>query len=141
MTTLELDQRCQALSAGDEEIAGALTALDECLDSWLSTLRDAAALARATVEAPPPAAELPAPPSAAEQPAPPRAAPPPAAKPREDVPDEETLLASLDPEVATAVRVKRRLAGRKGDIRELIREVEASLDTKRKKSKRSPWWS
>lgn len=44
-------------------------------------------------------------------------------------PEDETLLASLDPETANAVRVMRRLSPMRKSVRELLKEYEASRPT------------
>lgn len=135
MRTLEPDKCFQALSAGDDEIAAALTALDEGMRAWFSALRhwesQHSSIGRpadsgAVAELVPVAPSNPAGEGGSEGDAP---------------VDDETLLARLDPEVANAVRVKRRLSARKSDLRELIREVGASLEARRKKPRRSQWWS
>ena len=134
MDALDLQTRCSVLSAGDGDVELALKTLDEKLGEWFGVLgRLSAGAARVSKpeRAPQPAvAAAPAPaPAPAEVQAP--------AAPEED---EEALLASLDPEIANAVRVKRRLLGTRCSVRQLIAEVEASRSAKRDKPRGKSWW-
>ncbi len=81
-----------------------------------------------------------------DTPAKPAVEPEPAAA---DGADDEALLAELPPDVANAVRVKRRLTGNRRSLRELIAEVEAARRGTRPREPRASrapqrrlqWWS
>ncbi len=192
MNALDLNERCQSLSADDHELQRELDGLDEQLRAWLTAVQGLrlvpvqtelgesaprekpagkAVAAKPEAEPPPeraePAADVTAGP-VAEEPAkgagpaadePAKSAGPAAdesaksaapAEPAADNSEDEALLAELAPEVANAVRVKRRLTGNRRSIRELIAEVEAARRGPREREarasspprpKRLQWWS
>lgn len=134
MDTLDLQQRWQALSAGEGDIGREMIALDQTLSDWLTALHGLNAYGMEVVTAPPsakaggrspecPARRPPCPGAAPEktesadgrrQPGPPA-----------ELSDEE-LLRSLDPDTANLIRVRRRLMGNQRTIRELLAEHEAA---------------
>lgn len=54
--------------------------------------------------------------------------------------DDEELLSTLDPEVATSIRVKRRLGNNTRSIRELLDEYEQEQGTGKGQPRRKRWW-
>jgi hypothetical protein len=62
-----------------------------------------------------------------------------AASPADD--DDEALLAGLDAETASAIQVKRRLAGNQRSVRELLDEIRSEESAaKQAESERTRWW-
>ncbi|MEW6252395.1 MAG: hypothetical protein AB1716_17285 [Planctomycetota bacterium] len=154
MTALDLQQRCQSLSADDGDIERALAALDVDLRGWVAALRtlkdlmDAERLWNAVEPPapPPPPADSAAPERVGESGATtPDAAP---AADGEDPGDthsaDEALLNALDPELARAIRVKRRLTGKRRSVQELIAEAQSGRRAARGKDapagQRKAWW-
>lgn len=162
----DLSERCRALSEDDAQIAQAITALEEKAREWLNELGALQAFGvhitpviEPAIEAPPAEPEPerapnpePAPPAPVKQrmvktSTAPQAPPP---QPEKEAPAErdaaadEALLAQLDPEIANAVRVRRRLLGPSADIRKLIAEAEAGSgskrDGKRERNRKNTWW-
>lgn len=87
-----------------------------------------------------PTEEAPAPATPAAAEPPPAQSAPPAAEE-----DDEQLLASLDPDLAKAIRVKRRLTGNRKSIRELLDEMapdrkKPGKDAGGAASKQKRWW-
>ena len=158
----EIEQRLQALRESAPQVDQQLADLDEKLAQWLAAMQagqDAMIagvreLPVAEVAAPPPPQPAPEPDPEPEPVAmfavnetPEASAPETAdttAAPQADADgteeDDEALLAELDEETATQVRVRRRLTGRRRSIRELIEEVQAEKANE-PETKKSSWWS
>ncbi|MEW6199192.1 MAG: hypothetical protein AB1601_11105 [Planctomycetota bacterium] len=134
MDATHIDSRVAALVAGDGLIEQRLAELDAKLSAWLELMRSGqTALAmtlrgrRAAGRAVPPAD------SAASSET--------SVAPVEPELDDEQLLASLDPETANAVRVRRRLSRDKRPIRELVAEIQAARRAEpTPTSARKRWW-
>ncbi len=166
MDAAQVQQRTQQLSADDGDIRQALEVLEDNLGAWFeaySTLAEPEPAVEQPIEPATPKgllirdealeaeteseSELQTE-AEAEQPAIPAA-------PVEDIEQEstvedteadrrreedESLLSTLDPEVATAIRIKRRLGDRTRSVRELLDEYEQEQEASKKESQRKRWW-
>jgi hypothetical protein len=153
----ELQDRLRPLSADDGGIEQALEALERRLQAWLSALTIACPQPEPAPGPPPERVALAAPPAGAREhtpaaaevqcPPPPPEPPRPARAPEvceTTTGEDEALLAELEPEIANAVRVKRRLTVTRRDIRDLIAEVEAARRGRSREPEKEPqrkaWW-
>ena len=134
MDATSINSRVEALVAGDSLIEQRLSELDTKLAEWLDLMRAGqaalvAALRGGHIE--PRRGEV----------APVASAPTEAQAVAEPVLDDEQLFASLDPETANAVRVKRRLSRDKRPLRELLAEIRTARSTEDPPAaSRKRWW-
>lgn len=153
MDTTVLATQLSTLQADDGTLRQRLADLDAKLNRWLATVDTAQATLRSLARFGPPAREAPTAPAVTVA-TPIRAAAAattvsdateattvPLAAPAVESSSDEELLAGVEPHVAHAIRVKRRLSGGTRSVRELLEEYRGTpAQEPTKTAERRGWW-